>query len=96
MSLIAVEAAITLHPLVHGVTWSLMLNVLAYIGFSLRWQPTSIERMQAELFVPSHLAPTPSFRLWRSSVTVEELIAGYPDGGAYFVERLAADVLAHA
>ena len=30
--------------------------------------------MQADLFVPSHLAPmTPSFRLWRSSVTVEEL-----------------------
>ena len=62
-----------LHPLVHGVIWSLALNVLAYIGFSLRRQPTSIERMQADLFVPSHLAPTPSFRLWRSSVTVEEL-----------------------
>jgi Na+/proline symporter/signal transduction histidine kinase len=63
-----------LHPLVHGVIWSLALNVLAYIGFSLRWEPTSIERIQAELFVPSHLlAPTPSFRLWRSSVTVEEL-----------------------
>ncbi len=62
-----------MHPLVHGVIWSLSLNVLAYIGFSLRRQPTSIERMQADVFVPSHLAPTPSFRLWRSSVTVEEL-----------------------
>src|SRR6478736_8437972 len=30
--------------------------------------------MQADLFVPTRLAPiTPSFRLWRSSVTVEEL-----------------------
>ena len=30
--------------------------------------------MQADLFVPPRLAPmTPSFRLWRSSVTVEEL-----------------------
>jgi signal transduction histidine kinase len=62
-----------MHPLVHGVMWSLALNILAYIGFSLRRQPTSIERMQADLFVPSQLAPTPNFRLWRSSVTVEEL-----------------------
>jgi len=62
-----------MHPLVHGVIWSLALNVLAYIGFSLRREPTSIERIQAELFVPSQLAPTPSFRLWRSSVTVDEL-----------------------
>src|SRR6202008_5168738 len=36
--------------------------------------PSSIERLQADLFVPSHLAPiAPTFRLWRSSVTVEEL-----------------------
>src|SRR5204862_1636973 len=36
--------------------------------------PSAIERMQADLFVPTRLAPmTPSFRLWRSSVTVEEL-----------------------
>jgi Na+/proline symporter/signal transduction histidine kinase len=61
-------------PLVHGVMWSLVLNILAYIGFSLRRAPTSIERMQADVFVPLHLAPiAPSFRLWRSSVTVEEL-----------------------
>ncbi len=62
-----------MHPLVHGVIWSLTLNVLAYIGFSLQREPTAIERIQADLFAPSHLAPTPSFRLWRSSVTVEEL-----------------------
>ena len=32
--------------------------------------------MQADVFVPTLLAPmTPSFRLWRSSVTVEELIS---------------------
>jgi Na+/proline symporter/signal transduction histidine kinase/CheY-like chemotaxis protein len=62
-----------MHPLVHGVVWSLSLNVLAYIGFSLQREPTSIERIQADLFAPAHLAPTPSFRLWRSSVTVEEL-----------------------
>jgi Na+/proline symporter/signal transduction histidine kinase len=63
-------------PLVHGVMWSLALNVLGYIGFSLRRAPTSIERMQADVFVPSHLAPmTPTFRLRRSAVTVEELTA---------------------
>ncbi len=63
-----------MHPLVHGVIWSLTLNIIAYIGFSLGRAPTAIERMQADAFVPPHLAPmAPSFRLWRSSVTVEEL-----------------------
>lgn len=63
-----------LAPLVHGVVWSLMVNIIAYIGFSLRREPTAIERLQANTFVPSDLTPiAPSFRLWRSSVTVEEL-----------------------
>jgi Na+/proline symporter/signal transduction histidine kinase len=61
-------------PLVHGVIWSLSLNVLAYVTFSIARDPASIERLQANLFVPSELAPiSPSFRLWRSAVTVEEL-----------------------
>jgi signal transduction histidine kinase len=63
-----------LPPLVHGVLWSLALNLAAYIGFSRARAPAPIERLQADLFVPSNLAPmSPSFRLWRSSVTVEEL-----------------------
>ena len=63
-----------LPPLVHGVVWSLLLNVLCYIGFSLRREPSPIERLQANTFVPSDLTPiAPSFRLWRSSVTVDEL-----------------------
>jgi Na+/proline symporter/signal transduction histidine kinase/CheY-like chemotaxis protein len=63
-----------LSPLAHGVTWSLSLNVLAYVAFSLGRAPAPIERLQADLFVPSDLTPIPpSFRLWRSSVTVEEL-----------------------
>jgi len=62
-------------PLVHGVLWSLAVNIVGYVGFSLRRQPTEIERLQANTFVPSDLTPiAPSFRLWRSSVTVEELI----------------------
>ena len=65
-----------LPPLVHGMVWSLALNLAAYIGFSLRRAPAAIEQLQASLFVPLELAPiTPSFRLWRSSVTVEELSA---------------------
>ena len=63
-----------LPPLVHGVVWSLGLNLLAYLVFSLGRTPASVERLQANLFVPSELAPmAPSFRRWRSSVTVEEL-----------------------
>jgi Na+/proline symporter/signal transduction histidine kinase/CheY-like chemotaxis protein len=63
-----------LPPLVHGVVWSLALNVLTYVVFSFTRAPESIERVQADLFVPTGLAPiTPSFRLWRSSVTIEEL-----------------------
>jgi Na+/proline symporter/signal transduction histidine kinase len=63
-----------LPPLVHGVVCSLTLNLIAYVAFSLSRQPSSIERLQADLFVPSKLAPiSPSFRLWRSSVTIGEL-----------------------
>jgi Na+/proline symporter/CheY-like chemotaxis protein/nitrogen-specific signal transduction histidine kinase len=67
-----------LPPLVHGVLLSLAVNVAFYIGCSLSRQPTSIERVQADVFVPSALAlppMAPSFRLRRASVTVEELIA---------------------
>jgi Na+/proline symporter/signal transduction histidine kinase len=67
---------LSLPPLVHGVAWSLTLNVIAYIAFSLARAPASIERLQADLFVPPDLAPiTPSFLLRRSSVTVGELTA---------------------
>src|SRR5215475_12378301 len=60
--------------LAHGVVWSLALNILAYVAFSFTRASASIERVQADLFVPSALTPiTPSFRLWRSAVTVEEL-----------------------
>ncbi len=64
----------SLPPLVHGVFWSLALNVLAYMIFSFGRMPVSVERLQANLFVPSERDPiAPSFRRWRSSVTVEEL-----------------------
>jgi Na+/proline symporter/signal transduction histidine kinase/CheY-like chemotaxis protein len=64
-----------LPPLVHGVFWSLALNILAYGTWSLWRKPTAIEGMQSDVFVPPQQAPmTPSF-LWRSSVTVDELVA---------------------
>ncbi len=62
-----------LPPLVHGMMWSLALNLLAYVAISLIRRPAAIERIQADIFVPRGLTPAPSFRLWRSAVTVQEL-----------------------
>jgi Na+/proline symporter/signal transduction histidine kinase/CheY-like chemotaxis protein len=67
---------IDLPPLVHGVLLSLAANIAFYIACSLRHRPSAIERVQADLFVPSTLAPmAPSFRLRRASVAVGELIS---------------------
>jgi Na+/proline symporter/signal transduction histidine kinase len=64
-----------LPPLAHGVAWSLAVNIIAYVAFSLFGAPSSIERLQADTFVPAGRTPVaPSFRLWRASATVEELI----------------------
>jgi signal transduction histidine kinase/ActR/RegA family two-component response regulator len=62
--------------LTHGVVWSLALNIVAYIAFSL-WKPaTALERLQANAFVGEpDLSIAPSFRLFRASVTVDELRA---------------------
>ncbi|HEV2605950.1 MAG TPA: NahK/ErcS family hybrid sensor histidine kinase/response regulator [Microvirga sp.] len=60
--------------LTHGVVWSLGLNILTYIGFSLLKPATALERLQANAFVGEpDLSIAPSFRLFRASVTVEEL-----------------------
>ncbi|MGZ5852841.1 MAG: PAS domain-containing hybrid sensor histidine kinase/response regulator [Xanthobacteraceae bacterium] len=67
---------LSLQPLTHGVLCSLLVNVVCFIVFSLQRVPTAIERLQADIFVPADIAPiAPTFRRWRSSVTVEELIA---------------------
>ena len=66
---------VDLPPLVHGVLMSLGFNVALYVCCSFVRRPTAIEHVQADLFVPSSLAPmAPTFRLRRASVTVEELI----------------------
>jgi Na+/proline symporter/signal transduction histidine kinase/ActR/RegA family two-component response regulator len=65
-----------LPPLVHGVVLSLLANIALYIGCSFARRPSAIERVQADVFVPTSLTPmAPSFRLRRASVTVEELTA---------------------
>ena len=70
---------IDMPPLVHGVLLSLTLNIACFIACSFSRRPTAIERVQADLFVPSALSPilasrSPNFRFWRASVTVDELI----------------------
>ncbi len=63
-----------LPPLLHGILWSLSLNILTYVALSLSRPPSSIEHLQADLFVPSTLAPiAPTFRRWRSTVTVQDI-----------------------
>jgi Na+/proline symporter/signal transduction histidine kinase len=67
---------VDLPPLMHGVLWSLSLNILFYVVLSLLRQPSSIERLQAEVFVPNELTPmTPAFRRWRTTITVQEILA---------------------
>jgi Na+/proline symporter/signal transduction histidine kinase/CheY-like chemotaxis protein len=85
-----------LSPLLHGVLWSLSLNLLTYVALSLVRQPSSIERLQADLFVPNALAPIkPTFRRWRSTVTVQDIqstVAQYlgPDRARHSFEAFAA------
>ncbi len=86
-----------LPPLLHGVLWSLSLNILTYIVMSVARQPSSIERLQADLFVPNTLAPiAPTFRLWRTTVTVQDIqstVAQYigPERARHAFEAFAAD-----
>src|SRR5262249_19321733 len=49
---LAPQALFYLHfdPLTHGVFWSLSVNLLAYIAFSLLRTPEPIERVQANVF----------------------------------------------
>lgn len=65
---------VSLPSLPHGVFWSLGLNILAYIGFSLLRPASAMERLQANAFVEADRATmAQSFSLWRSSVTEGEL-----------------------
>ncbi len=86
-----------LPPLLHGVLWSLSLNIFTYLVFSLAREPTSIERLQADLFVPHTFTPiAPSFRRWRTTVTVQDIrsaVAQYlgPERAGHAFEAFAAE-----
>jgi Na+/proline symporter/signal transduction histidine kinase/CheY-like chemotaxis protein len=62
-------------PIPHGVFWSILFNVIAYVTVSLLRAPEPIERLQANVFIQDEFVrpQTPGFRLWRTSITVEEL-----------------------
>ncbi|MGY4282483.1 Na+/proline symporter [Bradyrhizobium sp. LM2.7] len=85
-----------LPPLMHGVIWSLSLNILTYVLLSLARRPSSIELVQADLFVPDTLAPiSPNFRRWRTTVTVQDIqttVAQYlgPDRARHSFEAFSA------
>ncbi len=60
--------------LVHGVFWSLALNLLGFVGFSLSRHTSPIERLQADIFIGHSVGPMgQAFRLWGVTVTVSEL-----------------------
>ncbi|TPG65953.1 sensor histidine kinase [Hymenobacter nivis] len=40
-----------LDPLSHGLFWSWFFNIGLYVGLSLAWAPTALERRQADVFV---------------------------------------------
>ncbi len=67
--------SLAFNPFIHGVFWSLSLNLAVYTIVSLARAPEPIERLQANIFVPAELSPTPSLRLWRTSVTIGDLKA---------------------
>jgi signal transduction histidine kinase len=64
---------IAFDPFTHGVFWSMTANTAALVAVSLAREPRPIERAQAAVFVPTQLSSQPSFRRWRTSVTVDDL-----------------------
>lgn len=62
-------------PISHGVFWSMLVNMTAYITVSLLRAPEPIERLQANVFIQNDLVrpQTPAFRLWRTAITADEL-----------------------
>lgn len=66
---------LTFDPLTHGVFWSLLANIGAYFIVSIAHKPEAIERLQAQVFVPTDFTPTPALRMSRTRVTFTELQA---------------------
>ena len=82
-----------LEPLAHGVFWSLLLNIAAYIGFSRQAHQAPLDESQATRFVD---APTDWWRegLSHPSITIGELLEICQRGlGASRATPLFADYL---
>ncbi|MBV8849902.1 MAG: hybrid sensor histidine kinase/response regulator [Methylobacteriaceae bacterium] len=83
--------------LVHGTFWSLLVNVAAFVTFSLTRSATRIERVQADYFVGKRTpSATHPLRLWRASVSsgeLEALVARYL--GAERTRDAFAEYLSH-
>ncbi len=62
-------------PFIHGTLWSLGVNLLLFVTASFLRKPLPSETLQANVFVPAELAPSPSLRYWRTSVTADDLQA---------------------
>jgi Na+/proline symporter/CheY-like chemotaxis protein len=63
-----------MNQLTHGVVWSLAVNIALFVGGSLLRPANAIERLQAATFVsPAGPGMAQNLRLWRSSVTLDEL-----------------------
>lgn len=67
--------SLSFDPFIHGVVWSLLVNLVVYVAVSMMRPPDVSERLQASTFVPSDLGPVPALRLWRTAVTVGDLKA---------------------
>ncbi|ALK08426.1 PAS domain-containing hybrid sensor histidine kinase/response regulator [Blastochloris viridis] len=67
---------LNIDPLTHGVLWSLGANIACFVCSSLTRSALPIEQLQANVFVDAEaVAMSHSFRLWRTSLTIGELIA---------------------
>jgi signal transduction histidine kinase len=77
ISLLKARALFTMefNTLTHGVVWSLLANVTAYVAGSMTRQPTPIERVQATSFVTRDIqaGSGTGFKLWRTAVTADRL-----------------------
>ena len=67
---------LSLPQIVHGAFISLSVNIIVFVVVSLARRPSRLELLQASNFVRQRALPAPgSFRLWRASVTADELEA---------------------
>jgi len=77
ISLLKARALFTMefNTLTHGVIWSLLANITAYVADSLTRQPTPIERVQATSFVSRDIqaGSGTGLKLWRTAVTADRL-----------------------